>query len=211
MKLIDKPRRIPFTVLLFSALFLAMSAMASQGDFYPTYQARIAGHVELRGKAAQQMILQHDGKKTYLYVRQPAEQGYTVVDVTKPKRPKIVNHLPQQNLSIVDSGLGFAETPESTATSSSSAVNDSRVNDPRQRQQAQSTPQTVQVIDVVDPAHPRRVKTFNGVTSIVNDSARHLTYIANADGIWILAHKRVLRRHFCSSSDAISSAEPNCL
>ena len=206
MKLIDKTRRIRFAVSLFSALFLAMSAMASQGDFYRTYQARIAGHVELRGKAAQQMILQHDGEKIYLYVRQPAEQGYTVVDVTKPKRPKTVDHLPQQNLSIVDSGLAFAETPESTGTSSSSAVNDSR-----QKQRAQSAPQTVQVIAVVDPAHPRRVKTFNGVTSIVNDNARHLTYIANANGIWILAQKGILRRHFCSSSDAISSAEPNCL
>jgi hypothetical protein len=161
--------------------------------------------MELRGKSAQQMILQHDGRKTYLYVRQPEDPGYTVVDVTKPKLPTIVNHMPQQHLSIVDSGLALAETPESRGTDRL------RGTDSSQKQQMQSAPQTVRVINVTDPAHPRTIQTFKDVTSIVNDSARRLTYVANADGIWILAHKKVLRRHFCSSSDAISSAEPNCL
>jgi hypothetical protein len=49
------------------------------------------------------------------------------------------------------------------------------------------------------------------MASPVDDNARHLIYIANADGIWILSQQKVLHRHFCSSSDAISSAEPNCL
>lgn len=205
MKRIGTKRWIGFAISLFSTLFLATSVVASQGDFYPTYHARIVGHMKLHGQSPRQMILEHDGRKTYLYVRQPADPGYTIVDVTKPKRPTIVNHLPQRHLSILDSGLALAETPESTGT------NVSPVTDSRQREQMQSTPQKVQVIDVTNPAHPRTVQTFKDVTSIVNDGARHLTYMANPDGIWILAHKRVLRRHFCSSSDAISSAEPNCL
>jgi hypothetical protein len=45
---------------------------------------------------------------------------------------------------------------------------------------------------------------------MVRDDARSLLYVANGDGIWIVSHKPVLRRHLCDSSDAISSAIPNC-
>ena len=44
----------------------------------------------------------------------------------------------------------------------------------------------------------------------MRDDARSLIYVANGDGIWILSHREVLRRHLCSSSDALSSAIPNC-
>jgi hypothetical protein len=206
VKLIGKKTSIAFAILMCSALFPATHATASQGDFYPSYQAKIVGHFELPGKPPQQMILQQEKRKTYLYFRRTSERGYTVVDVTKPKHPKVINHLPQQHLSIVDSGLALATTPESTGTTSSSADATSG-----KKQQVQQARQTVQVIKATDPAHPRIVKTFNDVTSIVEDRERHLTYIASGDEIWILANKRVLRRHFCSSSDAISSAEPNCL
>ena len=69
--------------------------------------------------------------------------------------------------------------------------------------------ESVRVLDVSDPAHPRTVQNFDGVTSILQDSARNLIYVANGDGVWIGSHQQVLRRHECSSSDAISPM-PNC-
>ena len=59
-------------------------------------------------------------------------------------------------------------------------------------------------------AHPQTVQSFSGVTSILPDDARGLIYVANGEGIWILSHQQVLRRHYCSSSDAISAGIPNC-
>ncbi len=72
-----------------------------------------------------------------------------------------------------------------------------------------SVPESIRVLDTSDPAHVRTVQTFSEVTSVVPDDARGLIYVANGDGIWILSHKRVLRRHECTSEDDISPI-PNC-
>jgi hypothetical protein len=203
MKTIRKTLRFECLWLLLGAFVLPICAGASTGDFYPSYQTKIVGHVVLSGKPTRQMFLQQQGRRAYLYVRQASQQGYTVFDVTKPQRPKLVNHLSQRNLTIADSGLAISETPD-TASPSRSTVDAGR------NQGGSRTPESVRVLDVSNPAHPITVETFEGVTSIVRDDARHLIYMANGDGIWILSHREVLRRHLCSSSDAISSAIPNC-
>jgi hypothetical protein len=189
--------------LWLGAFILPICAVASQGDFYPSYEAKIVGHVVLSGKPTRQMFLQQEGRRAYLYVRQASQQGYTVFDVTKPERPKLLNQLSQRNLTILDSGLAISETPNTASPSPS-------VGGAGRSQGGSRTPESVRVLDVSNPAHPKTVQTFEGVTSIVRDDARSLIYVANGDGIWILSHREVLRRHLCSSSDAISSAIPNC-
>jgi hypothetical protein len=203
MKTIRKTPRFECLWLLLGAFVLPICAGASTGDFYPSYQTKIVSHVALSGKPTRQMFLQQEGRRAYLYVRQACQQGYTVFDVTKPERPKLVNHLSQRNLTILDSGLAISETPDTASPSRSAA-------DVDRNQGGSRTPESVRVLDVSNPAHPKTVETFGGVTSIVRNDARSLIYVANGDGIWILSHREVLRRHLCSSSDAISSAIPNC-
>lgn len=51
-----------------------------------------------------------------------------------------------------------------------------------------------------NPSMPRaRMQRINvdRVTSILRDDARTLLYLANSNGIWIVSHQQVLRRHFC--------------
>lgn len=203
MKTFRKTPRFKRVWLWLGAFVLPICAGASQGDFYPSYQAKIVGHLALSGKPTRQMFLQQEGRRSYLYVRQASQQGYTVFDVTKPERPKLLNQVSQGNLTLLDSGLAISETPDGVSPSRS-------VGDADRSQGGSRTPQSVRVLDVSDPAHPRTVQTFEGVTSIARDDARSLIYVANGDGIWILSHREVLRRHLCSSSDAISSAIPNC-
>ena len=200
MKTIRKAPRFKHVWLLLGAFVLPICADASTGDFYSSYETTIVGHVVLSGKPTRQMFLQQEGRRAYLYVRQTSQQGYTFFDVTKPERPKLLNQVSQGNLTILDSGLAISETPD-TASSSRSVVNAGRG--------GSRTPESVRVLDVSNPAHPRTVQTFEGVTSIVRDDPRSLIYVANGDGIWILSHREVLRRHLCSSSDAISPV-PNC-
>jgi hypothetical protein len=69
--------------------------------------------------------------------------------------------------------------------------------------------ESVRVLDVSDPAGPRTVRNFDGVTSILQDSARDLLYVANGAGIWIVSHQQVVHGHECNSSDALSDL-PNC-
>jgi hypothetical protein len=203
MKTLRKTQRFKCAWLWLGAFILPICAGASQGDFYPSYEAKIVGHVVLSGKPTRQMFLQQEGRKAYLYVRQASQQGYTVFDVTKPERPKLLHQISSRNLTIVDSGVAISETPDTASPSRS-------VGDAGTSQGGSRTPESVRVLDVSNPAQPRTVQTFEGVTSIVRDDARRLIYVANGDGIWILSHREVLRRHLCSSSDAISSAIPNC-
>ena len=193
-------------ILVLGVLFLAMCSDASTGDFYTSYAgAKVIAHLPLSG-TVRQMYLQREGRRRYLYVQQPSQQGFTVVDVTKPAKPKTVSHVPQENLITVSSGLAIAEQPQGSATvGTSSAAGRSEGT-----RGGGSVPETVRVLDVSDPAHPQTVQTFTGVTNILPDDARGLIFLANGDGIWILSHQKVLRRHDCSSSDAISSAIPNC-
>jgi len=193
-------------VLTLGALLLTMRAYASAGDFYQSYtQAKVIAHLPLPG-GARQMFLQREGRTQYLYVQQASHQGFTVIDVRKPDRPKVVNHVPQESLTMVASGLAISQTSDNSA-----AVGTSHLAGEAEGTRGGGTvPESVRVLDVSDPAHPRTIQTFSGVTSILPDDARGLIYVANGEGVWILSHQQVLRRHECSSSDAISSAIPNC-
>lgn len=203
MKTIRENHRLGYVWLALVVLVLPICAGASTGDFYTSYEAKIVGHVTLSGMPTHQMLVQQEGRKAYLYVRQGGQQGYTIFDVSKPDRPKAVNHVSQNNLTMVAPGLAISETRDISGSSRPGATSGSS-------QGTSTTPESVRVIDVRNPAHPRTIQTFEGVTSILRDDGRGLIYVANGDGIWILSHHEVQRRHLCSSSDAISSAIPNC-
>ncbi|MGA2335529.1 MAG: hypothetical protein WA383_01170 [Terriglobales bacterium] len=206
MRTINRTTSVAGAILALGTFFLTIRSYASPGDFYPSHtDAKVIAHLALSGASPRQMFLQQAGRKQYLYLQQPAQEGLTVVDVTKPTKPKIVSHMLGENLTVVSSGLAIAEKPNNSA-----AVGDSRAFGAEGAPGGGNVPESVRVLDVSDPAHPRTVQAFNGVTSVLPDVARGLIYVANSEGIWILSHQQVLRRHLCSSSDAISSAIPNC-
>jgi hypothetical protein len=191
-------------LLAAATILLAIPVFGAPGDFYTSYQqAIVIAHLPLSGPPPTQMFLQQQGRKHYLYVQQSGQKGFTVVDVSKPKRPKVVTNVPQQSIAALGSGLAITEKAQADSNRAYAMAGEGS-------RGGGSTPQSVKVLDVSDPAHPRTVQTFKGVTSVATDNARGLVYLANGDGIWVLSHRQYLRRHLCSSSDAISSAEPNC-
>jgi hypothetical protein len=204
MKTIFTSRTVTCIVLAVGALLSTRETVASDSDSYPSYlPAKVIAHLPLSG-GTQQMFLQQEGTRQYLYVQQPSEQGVTVIDITKPERPKVVNQLPLENLTKVSFGLAISEMPENASTLGA-FLSDENAEGPG----GSAVLESVRVLDVSDPVHPRTVRNFDGVTSIVQDSARNLLYVANGDGVWVVSHQQVLRSHECSSSDAISPL-PNC-
>jgi hypothetical protein len=204
MKTILKIRTLICAVLAVGALLSTPGADASDSDSYPSYlEAKVIAHLPLSG-GIRRMFLQQEGRRQFLYVQQPSQQGVTVIDITKPERPKVVNQVPLENLTMVSFGLAIFETPESSAT-----VGDSLATGNAEGPHGSGVLESVRVLDVSDPAHLRTVQNFGGVTSVLQDSAQNLFYVANGDGVWIVSHQQVLRRHECSSSDAISPL-PNC-
>jgi hypothetical protein len=203
MKTILRMRNVTSVVLTVGALLSTPGAIASDSDSYPSYlPAKVIAHLPLSG-GARQMFSQQEGTRQFLYVQQSPKQGVTVIDITKPEQPKVVKQVPLENLTMVSFGLAVSETPENSATVGS--LGDENAEGPP----GSGGLESVRVLDVSDPAHPRTVRNFDGVTSILQDSARNLLYVANGDGVWIVSHQQVLRSHKCSSSDALSDL-PNC-
>ncbi|MGA8490220.1 MAG: hypothetical protein WB711_07345 [Terriglobales bacterium] len=189
--------------LAVSLIFLTIPAGATTGDFYPSYtHAKVVAHLPLSG-GVQQMFLQQEGNKQYLYVQQASRQGFTVIDVTKAAKPKTVSYVSQETLAAVGPGLAIAETTENPASPNSDMAGSA------QGTRGSVAPESIRVLDTSNPAHVRTVQTFTGVTSVLPDNARGLIYVANGDGIWILSHQQLLRRHSCSSEDELSPV-PNC-
>lgn len=122
-------------------------------------------------------------------------RGFDVVDVTKPDQPNLVKKvdLPAGktvSLDMIGTSMGMAE----------------------ERNQVRGNPnhpESVQLFDLSDPANPRPVRTFTGVTSVLKEDGRHLVYIANNDGLWILRRPTKATAHPCTSSDQISGM-PEC-
>lgn len=163
--------------------------------------ARVIAHLPLEGAVARQMFLQAQGSRQYLYIDQGVKQGYAVVDVTKPSSPSLVKHVEAGKLKAVGSGIAITETPEGD---NSKTV-------------ARSHPPTesVKVLDTSDPANPRTVQTFNGVTSVLQDSGRNLIYLTNDEGLWIITnppeHLQPERKKApCTSEAAIQAMPPDC-
>jgi hypothetical protein len=156
--------------------------------------AAVVAHLTLHGAAVSQLALQQHGDKQYLYVEQASEEGFAIVDVTKPDQPNLIkseawpNQASIGKLQMVSKRLaltGASDTPTAEAISST---------------------ETLKVLDLSDPANPRTILTFAGVTSTLADDARSLVYITNSDGLWILKHpsdqETSFQAHACSSEDA---------
>ena len=171
---------------LVAVVFLASAATAEE-------PAKVIAHITLPGTAVRQMFLQqHDGKQ-YLYLQQRAH--FTVVDVTDPKSPTIVERVASRgSLSSIQSGLALTVVPEKGSTS---------------QQPSTVATQVVNVMDLSDPKHPRTIRTFSGVTSILPDDTRKLIFIANNEGLSVLSHKQPYHLPLCTSEDAMDP-DPEC-
>ena len=176
---------------------MAPAADAKHRAAAPSEQpATIVAHVPLSGSPANEINLQENGGKQYLYISAHSNQGVTIVDVTNPGQPNVVRRLAWPNqassgrLQLVSAGLALAEEPDSGSIAA----------DP-----VPST-RTVKILDSSDPANPRAILSFSGVTSTLNDEAHNLVYITNSEGLWIVRNNQALgafaRPHACTSDDA---------
>jgi hypothetical protein len=194
--------------MVFAAAVVFMSAPRISANTKPTeVPAKVVAHLALKEAPGSEMLLQNKGDKQYLYVQKASKQGFTVIDVTKPVQPSLVNLGAQSSdatagkLEIVGPDVGLAEVPDKN---SKGVIRNS-----------DSPTETVRILDLSDPAHPKVLQTFTGVTSILQDPSRGLIYLTNNDGLWILRHARsgitpAKKKRACGSEDAIASMPPDC-
>jgi hypothetical protein len=171
------------------------------------FPAQVVGHLVLKEAPGNEMLLQNKGDKHYLYLQKASKQGFTVVDVTKPSLPALLNSAASSSgatagkLEMAGPDVGIAEIPDRNAKG---VIHSS-----------DNATETVNILDLTDPAHPKVIRTFKGVTSTAKDPARGLFYLANNDGLWILRYPRIAlapakKKPECGSEDALSGMPPDC-
>src|ERR1700752_3408378 len=133
--------------LVFLVVFVSLSAAKDEPPKKPTdVPATVIAHLPLPQATGNQMLLQKENGKEYLYVQQASKQGFMIVDVSKPEKPNLLKRSAQSDqatsgsLDIVGPDVAIAQAPEKTSgtlTSSNHPTETVRVldlSDPRYRQ-----------------------------------------------------------------------------
>jgi hypothetical protein len=194
-------------ILVFSVAISLANASEHPAPKPTELPATVIAHLPLPRPTGNQMLLQRENSKQYLYVQQEGKQGFMIVDVTAPERPSLLKKSaePSQstagNLQIVSPDVAIAEAPERTPTTVTSS------NHPTE---------TVRVLDLSDPRNPKTLETFNKVTSILPDGGHGLIYLTNNEGLWVLRYTRpallepARKKPPCDSESEIAAMPPDC-
>jgi hypothetical protein len=202
-------RSCAFACSLLCALTLMTLAVASE---QPTTKstdlpATVIAHLPLPQATGNQMLLQKENSKQYLYVQQAGKQGFMIVDVTAPERPNLLKRTAESNqstagdLEIVSPDVAIAEAPEKNPTTLTSNSHPT---------------ETVRVLDLSNPRNPKTLETFNKVTSVLPDGGHGLIYLTNNDGLWVLRYSRpallepAKKKPACDSESEIAAMPPDC-
>jgi len=193
------------------SVLLAVVGLATAKDQPPPkpteVPATVIAHLPLPQAAGNQMLLQKENGKNYLYVQQASKQGFMIVDVTKPEKPDLLkrtaapNQATAGNLEMVSPDVAIAEAPEKTPNTLTST------NHPTE---------TVRILDLSDPRNPKTLQEFNGVSSLLPDGSHGLIYLTNNEGLWVLRYIRPARlepakkKPPCDSNAEIMAMPPDC-
>ena len=174
-------------LILASPKFLPVNTQAATQDPKNNGKemTKVVAHIPVPGSAVRQIFFQEENGKRYLYLQQNVH--FTVVDVTDPNKPQIVDRVaPGGKLTDVEAGLAIAVSSDQSG-------------------EGTVPTQTVKLMDMSDPKNPRTAKTFTGVTSMFSEDGRHLIYLANGEGLWVVKHSMSHRLPFCTSESEENS------
>jgi hypothetical protein len=173
---------------LLSPLFSMNHTRASAQDnskSTTTDRVAVVAQLPLPGTAVRQIFMQEEKGRQYLLLQQNVH--FTVVDVTNPKNPQIVERVGSEG-KLTDVGAGLVIAVQSD-----------------QPVQATVPTQTVRLVNMSDPKNLQTVKTLTGVTTVYSDDGRKLIYLTNKDGLWIMKHYETYRLPLCTSDSASNS------
>ena len=201
-----RPSVVRLLALLF--IFEALTFAKDEPPKKPTdVPATVIAHLPLPQPTGNQMFLQREEGKHYLYVQQASKQGYMVVDVSKPEKPNLLkrtaapNPATSGNIQMVSPDVAIAQAPEKTPTTLTSSTRPT---------------ETVRILDLADPRNPKVLQEFDGVTSLLPDGGHGLIYLTNNQGLWVLRYNRpallepAKKKPPCDSESEIMAMPPDC-
>jgi hypothetical protein len=199
---------VPAVTLSLISLVAALAPAKDEPPKKPTdVPATVIAHLPLPQSTGNQMFLQRQEGKQYLYVQQASKQGYMVVDVSKPEKPNLLKRTAAPNpatagsVQMVSPDVAIAQAPEKTPETLSSS------NRPTE---------TVRILDLSDPRNPKVLQEFNEVSSLLPDGGHGLIYLTNNEGLWVLRYNRpallepAKKKPPCDSNAEIMAMPPDC-
>lgn len=190
-----------------AGLLLAPFAAARSGAQMEE-RIKVLAHLPLPRMHVNQMFLQQRGDKYYLYLHRPTRQAFALVDVTKPEKPALLERATLEHgggrvdIAPSEATLAVAVAPETPGASGGAKT-------AGEAPEVKLASETVQFFDISDPKKPKKLKVFTGVTSMAPDEPRHLLYLVNNEGLWVVSHREVHPLPFCTSTDVLMNS-PNC-
>jgi hypothetical protein len=184
---------VPLTVLLFA--FLNVRPSVARDKKQTGEEVRVLANLPLQDIQVNQLFVQEWNNKSYLYLHQPKDDVYALVDVTKPEKPTLLNR-------------SAAKPTEGTPGNSPLAISATQEEGAVQKAALKELPaQTINFMDTTNPKEPKTIKSFKGVTAMYSDDARKLVYLVNAEGLWIVSHRNTTPLPVCGASGVVG---PNC-
>ncbi len=185
--------------LLWLVAFMVPVALAADQN---GQSANVIGRIPISGPPVRQMLLSSQATKHFLYLDQGGPNGVTLVDVTHPANPQIV----QQHVKWPDN----AANQQMEVVGSNMAVTQQREGAPNR----EPRPKEVNILDLTNPSHPVVLDTFRDVTAVTPDNSRNLIFVAQPNEVLLVQH-RVSQvgwavQHECNSESAISAMPPDC-
>ena len=168
----NKSKSISAALALVTSLLLSTSASAKEhkpkmsGD-----QAKVIAHITFAGQTPLNMTMQKQGDDKYFLYIQQNNEGISVVDVAKPKRPKTIGAIADPTLASavnLSGNLAIVEQTMMPAISSTTAKND------------------LVLWDLSNPAAPQVIQKFSGVVKWLQDE-RNFIYVLNNEGLWVIS------------------------
>ena len=165
-------------LVLLTSLLLVFNGAAAAKDhksMKSTNKPHVVAHIQFDGKAEVDMTLQtRPGDRYYLYVQHSSGEGVSIVDISKPERPKAIGVLHEGDAA----GDGKMTITRDLAIVSEHAATSSHG--------GELSRADVVLWDTSDPTSPRLVQKFSKVVKWLQDD-RDFVYVLNDDGLWIVS------------------------
>lgn len=164
-------------VLLTSLMLVFVGAAAAKDhkSMKTADKPHVVAHIQFDGMSEVNMTIQmRPDDKYYLYVQHAKGEGISIIDVSKPEKPRAVAVLP---------GTDATDAAGMTITSKLAIVSGHVVASYRS---VESSNTDLVLWDTSDPASPQLVQKFSKVKKWFQDD-REFIYVLTDDGLWIVS------------------------
>ena len=156
-------------------LFIGSAAAKDHKSTKATNTTHVVAHIQFDGMSEVDMTIQtRPGDRHYLYVQHAQGEGVSIIDITKPEKPRAIGVLHETDTAgnsrmTITGNLAIFSDRAAAYAHGGELVNSDAV-----------------IWDTSDPTSPRLVQKFSKAVKWLQDN-RDFIYVLADDGLWIVS------------------------